>query len=219
MGTDHLAVPPSPSRRPTRWRSRPARGPGLSRNATECPFGNTATLNSCATPWPAAREALRMPGQTVDHRPQMERGLADRAGQRLAVQIETGVGIDLRLPVQRTMIGILRDQDVGDRALGRLRALDQAGRRRRLDNALLAGPTVLDSTGLLSPTPSDRRRSVDERQRPRGRRRSTALMPHPAAPARPNRTGHPVHGASPQNPGTRAHALQARRRNVRTPLP
>ena len=73
-------------------------------------------------------------------RPQVERRLADPAGQRRTVQIEARARVDLRLTMQRTMIGILRDQDMDDGALGRQAALDQPSRRQRLDDALLAGP-------------------------------------------------------------------------------
>ena len=76
--------------------------------------------------------------QPVGYRPQVERSLADPAGQRRAVQFETGTRIDLSLAIQRTMLGVFGDQHMGDGAFGRQRALDQPSRRRRLGHAFLA---------------------------------------------------------------------------------
>ena len=40
-------------------------------------------------------------------------GCADPAGQRGTVQVDAFAGVDVRLPVERLMIGILRDQHMG----------------------------------------------------------------------------------------------------------
>ena len=89
-------------------------------------------------------------GQPVDHRPEVERGLADPPRQRRAVKIEPGAGVDLRLAMQRTVVGVLRDEHMGDRALARKRALDEVRRRRGLGDALLAAPA-----GVLRPHGDD----------------------------------------------------------------
>ena len=81
-----------------------------------------------------------MPGQPVGYRPQVERSLADPAGQRRAVQVETGTRVDLSLAIQRGVLGVFGDEHMRDRALGRQAALDQPGRRQGLGDALLAGP-------------------------------------------------------------------------------
>ena len=70
----------------------------------------------------------------------MERRLADPAGQGRAVQIQAGTRVDRRLAIQGAVVGVFRDEDMGERAFGRQAALDQPGRRRRLDDAPLASP-------------------------------------------------------------------------------
>ena len=79
-------------------------------------------------------------GQPVDHRLEVEGRLADPSGQRRAVKFEPGAGVDLRLAVQRTMVGVLGDEHMGDRAFARQRALDEVRRRRGLGDAFLARP-------------------------------------------------------------------------------
>ena len=68
-----------------------------------------------------------------------EGGAADPVGQRRAVEIDALAGVDLRLAIERQVIGVLGDQHLGDRRLGRQAALDQPRRRRRLDDHVLAG--------------------------------------------------------------------------------
>ena len=86
------------------------------------------------------RGLFQVPGQPVGNGPQMERRLADPAGQRRAVQIEARTRVDLRLSVERRMIGVFRHEHMRDGAFGRQPALNQPGRCRRLDDALLATP-------------------------------------------------------------------------------
>ena len=73
-------------------------------------------------------------------RAQVPGGMADPVGQRRAIEIDALAGVDLGLPVERQMIGIFGDQNLGDGGLGRQAALDQPRRRRRLHDTVLASP-------------------------------------------------------------------------------
>ncbi|ANT54836.1 hypothetical protein A6B35_33275 (plasmid) [Mesorhizobium amorphae CCNWGS0123] len=66
---------------------------------------------------------------------------ADPVGERGAVQIDALPGVDLRLAIERQVIGILGDQNLGDRRLGWQTAFDQPGGRRSLHDNILAGTT------------------------------------------------------------------------------
>jgi len=81
-----------------------------------------------------------MLGQSIDHGAEMERRLADPACQRGAIQIDAGPGENLGLAIQRAVIGVFRDQHMGDRAFGRQGTFDQMRRRGRLGDAIGAGP-------------------------------------------------------------------------------
>jgi hypothetical protein len=78
--------------------------------------------------------------QPLVNRAQQEGCPSDPVRQCRAVQVDTLAGINLRLPVQREVVGIFRDQHLGDGRLGRHPALDQPRRRRRLHHHILAGP-------------------------------------------------------------------------------
>ena len=71
--------------------------------------------------------------------PQMEGGASDPVGERRAVEAIALTGVDLRLAIERQVIGVFGDQHVGDHRLGGQAALDQPRRRRRLDDDILAG--------------------------------------------------------------------------------
>ena len=73
-------------------------------------------------------------------RTQVPGGMSDPVGQRRAIQIDALAGVDLGLAVQRQMVGIFGDQNLGDRGLGRQAALDQPRRRRGLHDTVLACP-------------------------------------------------------------------------------
>ncbi|EDP61133.1 hypothetical protein BAL199_26911 [alpha proteobacterium BAL199] len=62
--------------------------------------------------------------------------MADPVGQRRAVEGDPLAGVDLRLAIERRVVGILRDQHMGDHGLGRQPAGDQPLRCGRLDHAL-----------------------------------------------------------------------------------
>lgn len=71
---------------------------------------------------------------------QLEGRLADPGGQCRTIQIDALAAVDLRLAIERKMIGVFADENMGDHRLGRHPALDQMRRRRGLNNATLAGP-------------------------------------------------------------------------------
>ena len=72
--------------------------------------------------------------------PQQEGGTADPISQGRAIQIDALAGVNLRLAIQRKVIGVLRHQHLGDRRLGRQPAFDQTRRCRRLHHHILASP-------------------------------------------------------------------------------
>jgi len=76
-------------------------------------------------------------------RPQQEGRSADPISQRRTVEIDALAGVDLSLPVQRKMIGIFGDEDLGDGGLGRQSAFDQPRWRGRLHHHVLTGPAAI----------------------------------------------------------------------------
>jgi hypothetical protein len=80
------------------------------------------------------------------HGPQMEGGAANPVGQRRTVEIDSLAGVDLRLPVERQMIGVFGDEDLRHGRLGWNAALDQSRRRGRLNHDFLAGATGVFGT-------------------------------------------------------------------------
>ena len=76
----------------------------------------------------------------------MEGCLPHPVRQRRTIEFNALAGVNLRLPVERQVIGIFGDQDLGDGGLGRQSALDQPGRRRRLHDAVLASPAGVFGT-------------------------------------------------------------------------
>ena len=81
------------------------------------------------------------------HGAQMERSASDPVGEGRAVEANALARVDLRLAIERQMIGVLGDEHVRDRRLGRQAALDQPRRGRRLDDDVLAG-----AAGVFGPT-------------------------------------------------------------------
>jgi hypothetical protein len=79
-------------------------------------------------------------------RPQHKGGTADPIGQRRAIQRDALPCVNLGLPVERQVIGVLGDEDMRHRRLGRQPALDQSRRRGSLYHHFLASPT-----GILGP--------------------------------------------------------------------
>jgi hypothetical protein len=79
-------------------------------------------------------------------RPQVEGGAADPVGERRAIELDSLTLVDLRLAIERQVVGVFGDQHMGDRRLGRQAALDQPRRRWGLDHHVLAG-----ATGVLGP--------------------------------------------------------------------
>ena len=89
---------------------------------------------------------LQLLQQPLVQRAQQEGGAAGPVREGRAVEVDALAGVDLGLAIERQVIGVLGDHDVGDRRLGRQAALDQARRRRRLDHHVLAG-----AAGVLGP--------------------------------------------------------------------
>ncbi len=84
------------------------------------------------------------------HRTQMPGRAADPVGQRGAVEIDALPGVDLRLTIERQMVGIFGDQNLGDSRFGRQPAFDQPGGRGSLNDNVLAG-----ATGVFGPAHHD----------------------------------------------------------------
>ena len=63
-----------------------------------------------------------------------------------AIEFDPLAGVDLGLAVERQVISVLADHDMGDGGLGGQAALNQAGRSRRLNDHALAG-----TAGVLGP--------------------------------------------------------------------
>lgn len=79
--------------------------------------------------------------QALLERSQQPGGPANPVSQGRTVKVDTLTGIDLRLPVKWQVVSVFRDQDLGDRCLGRHAALDQPRRCCRLHDRALASPT------------------------------------------------------------------------------
>ena len=62
------------------------------------------------------------------HRPEQEGGAPDPVGQRRAVEDDTLAGEDLRLAVERQVVGVFGDEHLRDQRVGGQTALDQPGR-------------------------------------------------------------------------------------------
>ena len=76
-------------------------------------------------------------------------GTPDPVGQRRAVQLHTAAGEDLALPIERKVVGIFADQDMGEQAWAGQALGDRTLRRRRLVDraagaAAIARPTHAD---------------------------------------------------------------------------
>ena len=102
-------------------------------------------------------------------------GAADPVRQRRAIELDALPGVDLALAIERQVVGVFADQDMGDQRLGRQPALDQPRRRRRLDHGALAG-----AAAILGPAGDDHPelRPGSRRAAPRRPRRSGAARRH-----------------------------------------
>lgn len=92
------------------------------------------------------RRGFQLLQQPLVNGPQVPGRAADPVSERGAIQVDALPGVDLRLAIERQVIRVFGDQHLGDRRLGRQPALDQAGRRRCLDDDILAG-----ATGVFGP--------------------------------------------------------------------
>src|SRR3974390_1039086 len=92
--------------------------------------------------------ALQRFEQTLMHGAQLIGGAADPIGERRAIELDPLSRVNLRLSIERQMVGVFGDDDMGDERLGRNAALDQPLLRRRLGDLALAAPTsVFGTTG------------------------------------------------------------------------
>ena len=73
------------------------------------------------------------------HGPEEEGGAPDPVGQRRAIQADALAGEDLRLPVERQVVGVFGDEDLRDQSVGRQATLDQPRRRGCLHDRVPAG--------------------------------------------------------------------------------
>jgi hypothetical protein len=70
-------------------------------------------------------------------------GASDPVAQRGTIQIDALACEYLRLTIQRKVVGIFVDQNVGQQSFGRHAAVDRPFRRGRLHDAAVAGPTAI----------------------------------------------------------------------------
>jgi hypothetical protein len=98
--------------------------------------------------------------QQFVQRRQPPAGTADPVTQRGPIQRDALSGEDLRLPVQREMVGVFADQHVRQHRLGRHAAVDRPFRRRCLDHRLPAGPAAIFGAAN-DPDPQMRRNKVE----------------------------------------------------------
>ena len=89
-------------------------------------------------------DCLELLQQPRVHRLQREGGAADPIGQGGAIERDALAGVDLRLAVERRVIGVFGHQHMRDQRLGRNAVLDQPLRRARLHH--LAGASC---TGIF----------------------------------------------------------------------
>ena len=76
----------------------------------------------------------------------MPRGAADPVGKCRAVEVYTLALVDLRLSVERQVIGVFGDQHLGDGRFSRNATFDQPRGSCRLDDDFLAGPACIFGT-------------------------------------------------------------------------
>ena len=84
--------------------------------------------------------ALQRLQQTRVHRPEQEGRAPDPVGQRRTVEGDTLTGEDLRLSVERQVVGVFGDEHLCDQRVGRQAALDQPHGCWGLHERVLAGP-------------------------------------------------------------------------------
>lgn len=81
---------------------------------------------------------------------------ANPVGQCGTIKLDALAGVDLGLPVQRQVIGVLGDQHLGDQRFGRNAALDDPRWRRGLHHRALAGPAAVARTASNQHTEGSR---------------------------------------------------------------
>ena len=84
-----------------------------------------------------------MTANSFNQRRKQLTGCADPSGKRRTVQIDAFAGIDLRLPVERKMVGILRDQHMREQTWTCESTIDGPRWRGRLHDAVAGIATQL----------------------------------------------------------------------------
>lgn len=93
-----------------------------------------------------SRRTLQPLERMVPKRRQPSGSPSDPVGERRAVELDVLTSEDLRLPIERQVIGILGDNDVRDERGGGHAAGDDTRHRGRLDDNALAGPAAIART-------------------------------------------------------------------------
>ncbi len=81
--------------------------------------------------------------QTLVQGAELGGGAADPIRQGRAIELDPLPGVDLALAVERQVVGVFADQDVGHQGLGRQPALDQPRGCCGLDHRALAGTAAI----------------------------------------------------------------------------
>ena len=76
----------------------------------------------------------------------MPGGASDPIGQRRTIEDDALALVDLRLAIERQVIGVFGDEHVRHRRIRRQAAFDQSRRRRRLNHDVLAGAASIFGT-------------------------------------------------------------------------
>lgn len=82
---------------------------------------------------------LQIRDQRIEDRPQLESGPSDPVGQGGTVEIDALTAVDLRLAIQRKMVGVFAGQHMRHRSFGRQAARGQPRRCRCLGDPVGAG--------------------------------------------------------------------------------
>jgi hypothetical protein len=133
-----------------RWRIGPAPWPIVSRIGPELPGVRSSSPSIEHRRRRLVGEDFRrradMREKLLMHGPQMPGGATDPIGERRTIKRDPLPRVDLRLAIQRRVIGIFRDQHMRDGCFGRQASLDQPRRRAGLHDGAVASATGVFGT-------------------------------------------------------------------------